>query len=79
MERSKIERNPKKRISESTINPASSGISPGQTRINTAPISNFSTFAAIPYDLLFPSDWGIEVGIFSGIHRVIRPPVPAAG
>jgi len=33
----------------------------------------FATFASIAYDLLFPSDWGIEVGILSEIYRVIRP------
>jgi glucosyl-3-phosphoglycerate synthase len=33
----------------------------------------FATFATIAYDLVFPSDWGIEVGILAEIYRLIRP------
>jgi glucosyl-3-phosphoglycerate synthase len=33
----------------------------------------FATFATIAYDLLFPSDWGIEVGILAEIYRITRP------
>jgi glucosyl-3-phosphoglycerate synthase len=33
----------------------------------------FATFATIAYDLVFPSDWGIEVGILAEIYRIIRP------
>lgn len=33
----------------------------------------FATFASIAYDLLFPSDWGIEVGILAEMYRVTRP------
>jgi glucosyl-3-phosphoglycerate synthase len=33
----------------------------------------FATFASIAYDLVFPSDWGIEVGILAEIYRIIRP------
>jgi len=33
----------------------------------------FATFATIAYDLLFPSDWGIEVGILAELYRVTRP------
>ena len=33
----------------------------------------FATFATIAYDLLFPSDWGIEVGILAEMYRITRP------
>ena len=33
----------------------------------------FATFATIAYDLLFPSDWGIEVGILAEVYRITRP------
>jgi glucosyl-3-phosphoglycerate synthase len=33
----------------------------------------FATFASIAYDLVFPSDWGIEVGILAEIYRITRP------
>ena len=33
----------------------------------------FATFASIAYDLLFPSDWGIEVGILAEMYRITRP------
>ncbi|HEY5778712.1 MAG TPA: hypothetical protein VIT00_08240 [Terrimicrobiaceae bacterium] len=33
----------------------------------------FATFASIAYDLLFPSDWGIEVGILAEVYRITRP------
>ena len=33
----------------------------------------FATFATIAYDLVFPSDWGIEVGILAEIYRITRP------
>ena len=33
----------------------------------------FATFASIAYDLVFPSDWGIEVGILAEMYRVTRP------
>jgi glucosyl-3-phosphoglycerate synthase len=33
----------------------------------------FVTFASIAYDLLFPSDWGIEVGILAEMYRNTRP------
>ncbi len=33
----------------------------------------FATFATIAYDMLFPSDWGIEVGILAEIYRITRP------
>jgi glucosyl-3-phosphoglycerate synthase len=33
----------------------------------------FATFATIAYDLVFPADWGIEVGILAEIYRIIRP------
>jgi glucosyl-3-phosphoglycerate synthase len=33
----------------------------------------FATFATIAYDLVFPSDWGIEVGILAEMYRITRP------
>ena len=33
----------------------------------------FATFASIANDLLFPSDWGIEVGILAEMYRITRP------
>jgi len=33
----------------------------------------FATFASIAYDLVFPSDWGIEVGILAEMYRITRP------
>jgi glucosyl-3-phosphoglycerate synthase len=33
----------------------------------------FAAFATIAYDLLFPSDWGIEVGILAEVYRITRP------
>ena len=33
----------------------------------------FAIFASIAYDLLFPSDWGIEVGILAEVYRITRP------
>jgi glucosyl-3-phosphoglycerate synthase len=33
----------------------------------------FATFATIAYELLFPSDWGIEVGILAEVYRITRP------
>lgn len=33
----------------------------------------FATFASIAYDLRFPSDWGIEVGVLAEMYRVLRP------
>ena len=33
----------------------------------------FATFATIAYDLVFPADWGIEVGILAEIYRITRP------
>jgi glucosyl-3-phosphoglycerate synthase len=33
----------------------------------------FATYASIAYDLVFPSDWGIEVGILAEMYRVTRP------
>jgi glucosyl-3-phosphoglycerate synthase len=33
----------------------------------------FATFASISYDLVFPSDWGIEVGILAEMYRITRP------
>ncbi len=33
----------------------------------------FATFASIAYDLLFPTDWGIEVGILAEMYRITRP------
>jgi glucosyl-3-phosphoglycerate synthase len=33
----------------------------------------FATFTSIAYDLLFPSDWGIEVGILARMYRITRP------
>ena len=33
----------------------------------------FATFASIANELLFPSDWGIEVGILAEMHRISRP------
>ncbi|HEY5741782.1 MAG TPA: hypothetical protein VIS99_04515, partial [Terrimicrobiaceae bacterium] len=33
----------------------------------------FAIFASIAYDLVFPSDWGIEVGILAEMYRITRP------
>jgi glucosyl-3-phosphoglycerate synthase len=33
----------------------------------------FAIFASIANDLLFPSDWGIEVGILAEMYRITRP------
>jgi glucosyl-3-phosphoglycerate synthase len=33
----------------------------------------FATFTSIANDLLFPSDWGIEVGILAEMYRITRP------
>ncbi len=33
----------------------------------------FATFASLANDLLFPSDWGIEVGILAEMYRITRP------
>jgi len=33
----------------------------------------FATFASIANDLVFPSDWGIEVGILAEMYRITRP------
>lgn len=33
----------------------------------------FATFASTANELLFPSDWGIEVGILAELHRIARP------
>jgi glucosyl-3-phosphoglycerate synthase len=33
----------------------------------------FATFASIASELLFPSDWGIEVGILAELYRIMRP------
>jgi glucosyl-3-phosphoglycerate synthase len=33
----------------------------------------FATFATIANELLFPSDWGIEVGILAELYRITRP------
>jgi glucosyl-3-phosphoglycerate synthase len=33
----------------------------------------FATFTSIASDLLFPSDWGIEVGILAEMYRITRP------
>ena len=33
----------------------------------------FATFSSIAYDLVFPSDWGIEVGILAEMYRITRP------
>jgi glucosyl-3-phosphoglycerate synthase len=33
----------------------------------------FATFASIANDLLFPADWGIEVGILAELYRITRP------
>ena len=33
----------------------------------------FATFASIAYDLVFPSDWGIDVGILAEISQITRP------
>jgi len=33
----------------------------------------FRYLATIAYDLLFPSDWGIEVGILAEVYRITRP------
>ncbi len=33
----------------------------------------FATFASIATDLVFPSDWGIEVGILAEMYRITRP------
>jgi glucosyl-3-phosphoglycerate synthase len=33
----------------------------------------FAIFASIAYDLNFPSDWGIEVGILAEMYRITRP------
>jgi glucosyl-3-phosphoglycerate synthase len=33
----------------------------------------FATFASISSELVFPSDWGIEVGILAEMYRITRP------
>ncbi|MBE7500451.1 MAG: glucosyl-3-phosphoglycerate synthase [Verrucomicrobiales bacterium] len=33
----------------------------------------FATFTSLANDLLFPSDWGIEVGILAEMYRITRP------
>lgn len=33
----------------------------------------FATFASLATDLLFPSDWGIEVGVLAEMYRITRP------
>jgi len=33
----------------------------------------FATYATIANDLVFPSDWGIEVGILAEMYRITRP------
>jgi glucosyl-3-phosphoglycerate synthase len=33
----------------------------------------FATFASIANELLFPSDWGVEVGILAELYRIMRP------
>jgi glucosyl-3-phosphoglycerate synthase len=33
----------------------------------------FATFSSIANELVFPSDWGIEVGILAELYRIMRP------
>lgn len=33
----------------------------------------FATFTSIANDLIFPSDWGIEIGILAEMYRITRP------
>lgn len=33
----------------------------------------FATFSSLATDLLFPSDWGIEVGVLAEMYRITRP------
>ncbi len=33
----------------------------------------FATFSTIASELLFPSDWGIEVGVLAELYRITRP------